>query len=68
MKYYRQIQALLILAFITLICLWFSGCNNNREKINSITYQITIISGIQMSLASAVERQMFEEVVKTKTV
>jgi hypothetical protein len=35
---------------------------------NSITDQITIIYEIEVSLTSAVERQMFEEYVKRKAV
>ncbi|WP_175547761.1 hypothetical protein [Flavobacterium xanthum] len=28
MKYYKQIKAALIVAFITLICLWLYGCSS----------------------------------------
>jgi len=28
MKYYKQIQAALIVALIVLICLWLYGCNS----------------------------------------
>jgi hypothetical protein len=31
MKYYRQIKAALIVAFIVLICLWLFGCTSFTE-------------------------------------
>lgn len=31
MKYYRQIKVALIVAFITLICLWLFGCASFTE-------------------------------------
>ena len=31
MRYYKQIKAALIVAFIALICLWFYGCDSFTE-------------------------------------
>lgn len=31
MKYYRQIKVVLIVAFITLVCLWLYGCASSTE-------------------------------------
>lgn len=31
MRYYKQIKAALIVAFIALICLWFYGCGSFTE-------------------------------------